>query len=89
MSIILQNHGFAINSYEELKNRKETKLSVRENKKRMEEESKQLNQKIDGMVKEYNTHAEQYNKLLDEKAELERKNREKAYDVINQQRQSR
>ena len=72
-------------NYEELEDKKGTKLSVREYKKRMEAESKRLNQKLDDMVKEYNTLAEQYNKLLDEKAELERKNRQKAYDVLNQQ----
>ena len=33
------------------------------------------NQWLDDMVKEYNELAEQYNKLLDEKAELGRKNR--------------
>lgn len=89
MPIILQKHGFAIESYEELKDKKGTKLSVREYKKRMEEESKQLSQKLDDMVKEYNKLAEQYNKLLDEKAELERKNRQKADEMINQQEQSR
>ena len=40
------------------------------------------------MVKEYNELVEQYNKLLDEKAELECKNRQKAYEVINQQERS-
>ena len=44
---------------------------------------------LDDMVKEYNELAEQYNKLLDEKAELERKNRQKAYEMIKQQERSR
>lgn len=33
--------------------------------------------------------ADRYNKLIDDKAELERKNREKAYEVMCQQEQSR
>ena len=41
------------------------------------------------MFKEYNELAKQYNKLLDEKAELEHKNSQKAYEVINQQERSR
>ena len=39
--------------------------------------------------KEYNELADRYNKLIDDKAELERKNREKAYDVMYQQERSR
>ena len=41
--------------------------------------------KILDMVKEYNELADRYNKLIDGKAELERKNREKAYEVMYQQ----
>ena len=37
------------------------------------------------MVKEYNELADRYNKLIDDKVELERKNREKAYEVMYQQ----
>ena len=40
-------------------------------------------------AKEYNELADRYNKLIDDKAELERKNREKAYEVICQQEHSR
>ena len=40
-------------------------------------------------AKEYNELVDRYNKLIDDKAELERKNREKAYEVICQQEHSR
>ena len=89
MPIILQNHGFDIESYEETETKKGGNLSVRKYKKAMEKEKEELNHKLDDMVKEYNELAEQYNKLLDEKSELERKNRQKAYEVINQQERSR
>ena len=89
MPIILQNHDFDIESYEETETKKFSNLSVREYKKAMEKEKEELNHKLDDMVKEYNELAEQYNKLIDEKAELERKNRQKTYEVINQQQRSR
>ena len=38
---------------------------------------------------EYNELVDRYNKLVDDKAELERKNREKAYEVMYQQELSR
>ena len=38
---------------------------------------------------EYNELAGRYNKLIDDKAELERKNREKAYEVMYQQERGR
>jgi len=40
-------------------------------------------------AKEYNELANRYNKLIDDKAELERKNREKTYEVMYQQELSR
>ena len=73
MPIILQNHGFDIESYEENEAKKGGNLSVREYKKAMEKEKEK----------------EELNHKLDEKAELEHKNREKAYEVINQQERSR
>ncbi len=45
--------------------------------------------KIDTMVKEYNELADRYNKLIDDKAKLEPKNGEKAYEVMYQQEHSR
>ena len=42
-----------------------------------EQEKEELNKKMEDMVKEYNELADRYNKLIDDKAELERKNREK------------
>ena len=38
---------------------------------------------------EYNELAGRYNKLIDDKAELERKNREKDYEMMYQQEHSR
>ena len=55
----------------------------------MEEESRELNKKLDEMVKEYNNLADKYNKLVEDKEALERKNRDKAYEVINQQERNR
>ena len=57
--------------------------------KKMEQEKEELNKKLENMVKEYNELADRYNKLIDDKAELERKNREKAYEVMYQQEHSR
>lgn len=55
----------------------------------MEQEKDELNKKLEDMVKEYNELADRYNKLIDDKAELERKNREKAYEVMYQQERYR
>ena len=41
------------------------------------------------MVKEYNNLADKYNKLIEDKEALERKNRDKAYEVIKQQERNR
>lgn len=84
MPMVLQNHDFDIDSYEEIENRKTGGLSAREYKKQMEEESKELNKKLDKIVKEYNDLADKYNKLVEDKEALEQKNRNKAYEVINQ-----
>lgn len=64
-------------------------LSAKEYKKKMEQAKKELNKKLEDMVKEYNELADRYNKLIDDKAELERKNRERAYEVMYQQEHSR
>ena len=45
--------------------------------------------KADCLQREYNELADRYNKLIDDKAELERKNREKAYEVMYQQERDR
>ena len=41
------------------------------------------------MVKEYNNLADKSNKLVEDKEALEHKNRDKAYEVINQQKPNR
>jgi len=84
MLIILRNHGFNMDEYEETKEKKQGGLPVKEYKKKMEKEKEELNKKLEDMVKEYNELTDRYNKRIDDKAELERKNREKAYEVICQ-----
>ncbi len=84
MPIILKKHGFNIDEYEETEEKKQGGLSAKEYKKKMEQEKEELNKKLEDMVKEYNELADRYNKLIDDKAELERKNREKAYEVMYQ-----
>ena len=74
---------------EETEEKKQGGLSAKEYKKKMEQEKEELNKKLEDMVKEYNELADRYNKLIDDKAELERKNREKAYEVMYQQEHSR
>ena len=46
-------------------------------------------ERLDEMVKEYNNLADKYNKLIEDKEALERKNRDKAYEVIKQQEHNR
>ena len=89
MPIILKKHGFNIDEYEETEEKKQGGLSAKEYKKKMEQEKEELNKKLEDMVKEYNELVDRYNKLVDDKAELERKNREKAYEVMYQQERSR
>lgn len=89
MLMVLRNHGFNVESYEDTKIRRTGGLSEKEYKKQMEEESRELNKKLDEMVKEYNNLADKYNKLVEDKKALERKNRDKAYEVINQQERNR
>lgn len=89
MPIILKNHGFDIDYYEETEEKKQGGLSAKEYKKKMVAESKELNQKLDNMVKEYNDLVDKYNKLVDDEEELKRKNRQKAYEVISQQEHTR
>ena len=80
---------FKLNEYEETEEKKQGGLSAKEYKKKMEQEKEGLNKKLEEMVKEYNELADRYNKLIDDKAELERKNREKAYEMMYQQERSR
>ena len=89
MPMVLRNHGFNVESYEDTKIRRTGGLSEKEYKKQMEEESRELNKKLDEMVKEYNNLADKYNKLIEDKEALERKNRDKAYEVIKQQERNR
>ncbi len=44
---------------------------------------------VTAMVKEYNELADRYNKLIDDKVELERKNREKTYEVMYRHERNR
>jgi len=89
MPIILKKHGFAIDDYEETEEKKKGGLSAKEYKKKMEEEKKTLDKKLDEMAKEYNDLVDRYNKLVADKEALEQKNRQKAYEVLNQQERTR
>lgn len=84
----IKKHGFNIDEYEETEEKKQVGLSAKEYKKKMEQEKEELNKKLEDMIKEYNELADRYNKLIDDRAELERKNREKAYEVMYQQEHS-
>lgn len=86
MPIILRNHGFDIDEYEETAEHKKGGISAKEYKKAMDEESRQINKRLDDMIKEYNELAEKYNKLVQDKKELERKNKEKALAVLYPER---
>ena len=89
MPIILRKHGFNIDEYEETEEKKKGGLSAKEYKKKMEEEKKLLDKKLDEMAKEYNDLVDKYNKLVADKEALDQKNRQKAYEVINQQERTR
>ena len=71
------------------KEKKQSGLSAKEYKKKMEQEKEELNKKLDSMVREYKELVIRYNKLIDNKTELEQKNRKKAYEVMYQQEHSR
>lgn len=86
---VLQHHGFDVESYEETEERKSGGLSAKEYKKAMEKEKKELNEKLDNLTAEYNNLADKYNNLIADKQELERKNREKAKEVLYQQERVR
>lgn len=53
----------------------------------MDEESRQISKRLDDMVKEYNDLTEKYNKLIEDTEKLNQENREKAYEIMNQQEQ--
>lgn len=89
MPIILQKGGFNVESYEETEERKSGGLSAKEYKKAMEKENKELNEKLDNLASEYNNLADMYNHLLADKQELERKNRQKAKELLYQQEKAR
>ena len=46
MPMVLRNHGFNVESYEETETRRTGGLSAKEYKKQMEEESRELNKKL-------------------------------------------
>lgn len=53
MPLVLRNHGFNVAEYVETEERKMGGLSAKEYKKKMEEEKKELSQKLDDVVGEY------------------------------------
>lgn len=89
MPLIMQNHGFNIEAYEETEEKKRGGLSAREYKKKMEEERRKLDKKLDEMTAEYNHLVDRYNEQVRMMYELEHANYMKALEVIDNVRQYR
>lgn len=53
----------------------------------MEAEKKELNQKLDDVVIEYNNLVDKYNKLLNDKTAFEQQNSEKARKNVDRQQE--
>lgn len=87
MPLILKNHGFNVAEYVETEERKEGGLSAKEYKKKMETEKKELSQKLDDVVSEYNNLVDKYNMLLNDKKALEQQNNEKAREIVDRQQE--
>lgn len=73
MPMILQKHGFNVQSYEETAEVKIGGLSAKEYKKKMDKENDELNQKLDVLTEEYNNLVEQYNSLQNANNDLKRR----------------
>lgn len=86
MPFVLRNHGFNVAEYVETEERKEGGLSAKEYKKKMEEK-KELNQKLDDVVDEYNSLVDKYNMLLNDKQALEQQNSEKVREIVDRQQE--
>ena len=87
MPLVLRNHGFNVAEYTEMEERKEGGLSAKEYKKKMEAEKKELSQKLDNVVSEYNSLVDKYNMLLNDKKALEQQNSEKAREIVDRQQE--
>lgn len=64
-------------------------LSAKEYKKKMEEENKELNNRLDKLTVEYNNLVDEYNGLVKDKKTLEKNNKQKAYEIIERQERKR
>lgn len=53
----------------------------------METEKKELSQKLDDVVSEYNNLVDKYNMLLNDKKALEQQNNEKAREIVDRQQE--
>lgn len=73
MPMILQKHGFDVQSYEETAEPKIGGLSAKEYKKKMDRENAELNQQLDRLTQEYNDLVEQYNHLQYANRDLKQK----------------
>ena len=60
-------------------------LSAKEYKRKMETEKKELSQKLDDVINEYNNLVDKYNMLLNDKKALEEQNNEKAREIVDRQ----
>lgn len=89
MPIILRKHGFNIDEYEETEEKKKGGLSAKEYKKKMAEEKKALDKKLDKMADEYNKLVDNYNHLLLEAKALEERNIRKAKELLEERERTR
>jgi len=89
MPLILKKGGFDIEEYEETEEVKQGGLSAKEYKKKMEEENKELNNRLDKLTVEYNNLVDEYNGLVKDKKTLEKNNKQKAYEIIEKQERTR
>lgn len=55
----------------------------------MEEENKELNNRLDKLTVEYNNLVDEYNGLVKDKKTLEKNNKQKAYEIIEKQERTR
>lgn len=89
MPLILQRHGFDIESYVETEEKKFGGLSAKEYKKKMDKERKELNKKLDEMTEEYNRLVDKYNEQVKTLEALENENYIKAVEILNEREQYR
>ncbi len=84
---VLQSHGFSVERGSG--GNISAGLDAKEYKKRMDIEASSLDKRIDFLVQEYNKLVEAYNKLVSIKKALEKRNYEKACEIIRNHQRAR